>query len=100
VLIVTSTDSQSDSGTRDLIAIDALGPTGEYRTRSREVISDTAGAPVAVLSIALRLYVTRTIAAQRRLCPLPPAARESALAKTSEIFAKFGDRRRGLRPVR
>jgi hypothetical protein len=39
---MTSTLPQSASGTKDLVAIDVLGPGGEYRTRNREVITDTA----------------------------------------------------------
>ncbi|HYR14831.1 MAG TPA: aldehyde dehydrogenase, partial [Mycobacterium sp.] len=70
-----------------MVAIDALGPAGEYRTRNREVITDTAGVPVAQLSIVPPLYVTRTIGAQRKVRPLPVAQREAALAKTAEIFA-------------
>jgi len=84
---MTTTLPQTSTGTEDLVAIDALGPAGEYRTRNREVITDTAGVPVAALSIVPPLYVTRTIGAQRKVRPLPVAQREAALAKTAEIFA-------------
>ena len=84
---MTTTLPQTSTGTEDLVAIDALGPAGEYRTRNREVITDTAGVPVAELSIVPPLYVTRTIDAQRKVRPLPVAQREAALAKTAEIFA-------------
>ena len=84
---MTTTLPQTSTGTEDLVAIDALGPAGEYRTRNREVIIDTAGVPVAELSIVPPLYVTRTISAQRKVRPLPVAQREAALAKTAEIFA-------------
>ena len=60
--------------TTDLVCIDALGPQGEYRTRNREVIMSTAGVPVAELSLVPPLYVSRTIAAQRRIKPLPVTA--------------------------
>ena len=83
---MTTTLPQTSTGTEDPVAIDALGPAGEYRTRNREVITDTAGVPVAELSIVPPLYVTRTIGAQRKLRPLPVAQREAALAKTAEIF--------------
>jgi acyl-CoA reductase-like NAD-dependent aldehyde dehydrogenase len=83
---MTTTLPQTSTGTEDLVAIDALGPAGEYRTRNREVISDTAGLPVAELSIVPPLYVTRTIGAQRKVRPLPVVQREAALAKTAEIF--------------
>ena len=65
----------------DLVYIDALGPNGEYRTRNREVVTTTAGVPVAELSIVPPLYVSRTISAQRKVRPLPAAQREAALAK-------------------
>jgi hypothetical protein len=84
---MTSTISQQASGTEDLVAIDALGPAGEYRTRNREVITDTAGVAVAELSIVPPLYVTRTISAQRKARPSPVAQREAALSKTADIFA-------------
>jgi acyl-CoA reductase-like NAD-dependent aldehyde dehydrogenase len=83
---MTSTLPQPASGTKNLVAIDALGPAGEYRTRNREVITDTAGVAVAELSIVPGLYVTRTLSAQRKVRPLPVAARVAALAKTAEIF--------------
>ncbi len=59
----------------DLIGLDALGPDGEYRTRKREVISDTAGQPVAEMSVVPRLFVTRSVAAQRKVAAV--AARRS-----------------------
>jgi len=73
---------QAATGTEGLVAIDALGPAGVYRTRNREVITDTAGVPVAELSIVPPLYVTRTIGAQRKVRPLPIAQRGAALHKT------------------
>jgi acyl-CoA reductase-like NAD-dependent aldehyde dehydrogenase len=83
---MTTTLPQTSTGTEDLVAIDALGPAGEYRPRNREVITDTAGVPVAELSIVPPLYVTRTIGAQREARPLPLPQRQAALAKTAEIF--------------
>jgi acyl-CoA reductase-like NAD-dependent aldehyde dehydrogenase len=83
---MSSTLSQSASSTNDLVAIDALGPAGEYRTRNREMINDIAGVPVAELSIVPPLYVTRTIGAQRKVRPLPMLRRRAALAKTADIF--------------
>jgi acyl-CoA reductase-like NAD-dependent aldehyde dehydrogenase len=71
----------------DLAFIDALGPSGEYRTRNRELIATAAGTPVAELSIVPPLYVSRTIAAQRTVRPLPPGQREAALAKAADAFA-------------
>jgi acyl-CoA reductase-like NAD-dependent aldehyde dehydrogenase len=77
---------QAASDTEGLVAIDALGTAGVYRTRNREVITDTAGVPVATLSLVPPLYVTRTIGAQRKVRPLPIAQRGAALYKTAEIF--------------
>lgn len=73
--------------TTDLAQIDALGPGGEYRTRNREVIMSTAGAPVAELSIVPPLYVSRTIGTQRKAAPLPAGQREAALADAAGLFA-------------
>jgi acyl-CoA reductase-like NAD-dependent aldehyde dehydrogenase len=77
---------QATSDTDGLVAIDALGTAGVYGTRNREVITDTAGVPVAALSLVPPLYVTRTIGAQRKVRPLPIAQRRAALYKTAEIF--------------
>jgi acyl-CoA reductase-like NAD-dependent aldehyde dehydrogenase len=73
--------------TADLVCIDALGPGGAYRTRTREIITSTAGIPVVELSMVPPLYVSRTIATQRKVQPLPVAQREAALAAAAEIFA-------------
>jgi acyl-CoA reductase-like NAD-dependent aldehyde dehydrogenase len=70
----------------DLVFIDALGPSGEYRTRNREIVTSTAGVPVIELSIVPPLYVSRTIGGQRKVRPLPAAQREEALADASEVF--------------
>ncbi|GAA4537161.1 aldehyde dehydrogenase family protein [Mycobacterium paraffinicum] len=71
----------------DLAVIDALGPDGEYRTRRREAIFSTAGAAVAELSLVPPLYVSRTLAAQRRVVPLPVEQRAAALSRAAGIFA-------------
>jgi acyl-CoA reductase-like NAD-dependent aldehyde dehydrogenase len=78
---------QAASDTEELVAIDALGPAGEYRSRNREVIIDAAGVAVAEMSVVPPLYVTRTIGTQRRIRPLPVAQRRAALYKSAEIFA-------------
>jgi acyl-CoA reductase-like NAD-dependent aldehyde dehydrogenase len=79
--------SEQPSVTADLVFIDALGPNGEYRTRNREVITTTAGVPVVELSMVPPLYVSRTLAAQRKVAPLPVAQREAALADAADVFA-------------
>jgi acyl-CoA reductase-like NAD-dependent aldehyde dehydrogenase len=70
-----------------LLAIDALGPDGAYRTRNREPITTTAGVAVAELSVAPPLYVSRTLNAQRNARPLPAHQRAAALAKAADAFA-------------
>ena len=70
-----------------MIELPALGPDGEYRTRNREVIRDTAGSAIAESSVVPRLFVQRSIDAQRKLRPLPAAAREAALTKAADVFA-------------
>jgi acyl-CoA reductase-like NAD-dependent aldehyde dehydrogenase len=72
--------------TGDLVDLAALGPDGEYRTRNREIIKDTAGVPVAESSVVPRLFVTRSIDAQRKLRPLPSAQREAALTQAADVF--------------
>ncbi|MGH3727113.1 MAG: aldehyde dehydrogenase family protein [Mycobacterium sp.] len=70
-----------------MIPLDALGPSGEYRTRTREVITDMAGTAIAELTLVPPLYVSRCIRAQRNVGPLPAAQRESALSDAAEIFS-------------
>ena len=72
--------------TADLVDLAALGPDGEYRTRNREIIKDTAGVPVAESSVVPRLFVHRSIDAQRRLRSMPAAEREAALTKAADVF--------------
>jgi hypothetical protein len=85
---VTTTVTQAASATDDLVVLPALGPSGAYRPRNCEIITDTAGVPVAELSIVPPLYVSRTISAQRTAHPLPIAQREAALAKAAGIFTE------------
>src|SRR4029077_19629388 len=72
--------------TGDLVDLPALGPDGEYRTRNREAIRDTAGVPVAETFFVPRLFMSRSIDAQRKQQPLPTAEREAALTKAADIF--------------
>jgi len=72
--------------TADVIAIDALGPDGEYRTRGREPIVTTDGVTIAELTLAPPLYVARAITAQRKVRPLPAHEREAALVKAADVF--------------
>jgi hypothetical protein len=79
--------SETPGITADLVLIDALGPSGEYRTRNREIVTTTAGMPVAELSMVPPLYVSRTVGIQRKVRPLPITRREAALADAAEVFA-------------
>jgi len=72
--------------TGDLVDLAALGPDGEYRTRNREIIKDTTGVPVAESSVVPRLFVNKSIDAQRKLLPIPAAQREPALTRAADIF--------------
>ncbi|MFA4082237.1 aldehyde dehydrogenase family protein [Mycobacteroides salmoniphilum] len=69
-----------------MITLDALGPSGEYRTRTHEVITEVTGAPVAELSIVPPLYVSRSIRAQRNVGALPADRLDAALTEAAEIF--------------
>lgn len=80
-------DSDSGCAATGLVALDALGAGGEYRTRKRELVTTTAGAAVAELSLVPPLYVSRTLGAQRRIAPLPVARRVAALSRAAGIFA-------------
>jgi acyl-CoA reductase-like NAD-dependent aldehyde dehydrogenase len=70
----------------ELVVVGALGPSGEYHTRKTELILDTAGVPVAQLSEVPRLFVIRSMAAQRKVRPLPFAERAAALDKAADLF--------------
>ncbi len=72
--------------TGDLVDLAALGPDGEYRTRNREIIKDTAGVPVAESASCHGYSFTRSIDAQRKLRPLPAAQREAALTRAADVF--------------
>jgi acyl-CoA reductase-like NAD-dependent aldehyde dehydrogenase len=66
--------------------IDALGPSGAYQTRNREIVRTTAGAAVVDLSIVPPLYISRAISTQRNARPLPAEQREAALTKAADAF--------------
>lgn len=69
-----------------MLPVDALGPDGEYRPQRREIITDTRGVGIVDLAVVPRLYVTRSIAAQRKTAPLPSTERHTALARAAGIF--------------
>jgi acyl-CoA reductase-like NAD-dependent aldehyde dehydrogenase len=72
--------------TDDLMSLDALGPDGIYSTRARQVVCDTAGTPVAEMSLVPPLFVARSVAAQRKAKPLPRADREQCIRRAGELF--------------
>jgi acyl-CoA reductase-like NAD-dependent aldehyde dehydrogenase len=70
-----------------VVDLPVLGGGGEYRSRKREVVTDSAGTPVAELSMAPPLYIARAMAAQRKTKPLPADQRHAALHKAGAVFA-------------
>jgi len=72
--------------TAELIALDALGPSGPYRARKRLTISDVAGAPLAELSIVPKLFVSRALSALHKAVNLPAEERLAALGRAARIF--------------
>lgn len=71
---------------RELLQLDALGPSGNYRSLTRMAISDVAGEHVAELSLVPVPYVTRAMSALHKSETLPLEQRLSALAQASEEF--------------
>ena len=71
-----------------MLAVDALGPAGPYRTRKQLALTDVTGSPVASVSLVPRLFVTRTMAALNQAAPLPLADRLKALTLAGSLFAK------------
>ena len=85
---MTTTIPQSSSRTPGLVAINALGPSGEYCTPNREIITDTAGVAVAECTIVPPPDCDPHHRPHSAGCVLlSTALREAALAKTAEIFA-------------
>lgn len=82
-----TTTTSRPAGT-DLLAIDALGPQGPYRTRKREIVEDVTGMAVAELAIVPPLFVDQAVKAQRRTPPLP---RQQTLTMLAETAAAFTD---------
>jgi acyl-CoA reductase-like NAD-dependent aldehyde dehydrogenase len=75
------------AATAELLALDALGPTGAYHAHERQTISDVAGPPLAELSLVPSLFVARAMAALHRADPLPIEARVAAIARAGEAHA-------------
>jgi acyl-CoA reductase-like NAD-dependent aldehyde dehydrogenase len=75
------------AATAELLALDALGPSGAYHARERQLITDVAGNPLAELSLVPRLFVTRAMAALHKADTLPVDERLAALARAGEAYA-------------
>jgi len=65
----------------------ALGPKGEFRTKSTSTVTDVAGADVAELSLVPALYVSSTLAALRRASSLAAGDRIDAMTRAAVMFA-------------
>jgi acyl-CoA reductase-like NAD-dependent aldehyde dehydrogenase len=70
-----------------LFYIDALGPKGAYRAHNRLTVTDVVGHPLAELSLAPRLFVTRAMDALHKAQTLPLEDRLTALTRAGELFA-------------
>ncbi|MFC8670420.1 aldehyde dehydrogenase family protein [Streptomyces sp. NPDC057199] len=70
-----------------MLHLDVLGPTGPYRSRKQKTIHDVTGTPVASLSLAPRVYVTRALHAMRQTETLPTDERVTAIARAGTAFA-------------
>ena len=85
---------------RDRLAIEALGPRGEYRTRRREVIADTQGTAVVDLSVVPQTLcheINCSTAQDKSTTDCRPARRTDP---RSRGLHRRGDRRPGLRRLR
>ncbi|MFE0047961.1 aldehyde dehydrogenase family protein [Streptomyces albireticuli] len=69
------------------LPLDALGPAGAYRPRTRTTVTDVTGRPVAELGLVPRLFVDRAVSALRRATEMPEDERVAAIARAGEAFA-------------
>jgi acyl-CoA reductase-like NAD-dependent aldehyde dehydrogenase len=76
------------------VRLDALGPSGPYASRKRQVIKDVAGAALGAMSQVPRLFVSRTMTALRKASPMPLGDRLAAIAEAGRAFSE--DRVGGL----
>jgi acyl-CoA reductase-like NAD-dependent aldehyde dehydrogenase len=70
----------------DLVQLDALGPGGAYRARTRTEICDVRGTAVAQLSLVPAVFVSRAMSAMCRSRPAVPADRDAALRAAGDLF--------------
>jgi hypothetical protein len=73
-------------GVLSMIQLDALGPTGVYRTRNRAALLDVSGQPVGEMSLVPPLYKQRSLAALRAAMVPPADYRAAYLARAADIF--------------
>lgn len=69
-----------------MIQLDALGPTGAYRTRKRISLLDVSGRPIGEMSLVPPLYTQRSLAALRAARTSSADNRAAALARAAGIF--------------
>ncbi|MFF7450314.1 MULTISPECIES: aldehyde dehydrogenase family protein [unclassified Streptomyces] len=81
--MATAPQTADGSATR---VVDALGPSGPYRTHNREQVTDVTGSLLAELSLVPALFVNRTMKALRAARPLPATERAAALARAAALF--------------
>ncbi|WP_082393115.1 aldehyde dehydrogenase family protein [Nocardia arizonensis] len=68
------------------IQIDALGPSGAYRSRERLPLTSLAGERIGEISQMPPLYVRRTLTAMRAAPVMPVEERLAALDKAADLF--------------
>jgi acyl-CoA reductase-like NAD-dependent aldehyde dehydrogenase len=66
--------------------LDALGPSGSFRSHRSAPVTGVDGVEIAELSLVPSLYAKRSVRTMRRAQPLPPADRKAALAAAGELF--------------
>ncbi|MGW1167655.1 aldehyde dehydrogenase family protein [Streptomyces sp. NPDC002550] len=76
--------AHSDAGA---VQLDALGPQGAFRSRSRTAVHDVAGRQVAELSLVPSLFVDRTMKSLHQASTPPVDERIGMISHAAELFA-------------
>jgi acyl-CoA reductase-like NAD-dependent aldehyde dehydrogenase len=76
----------ADINLDSLLQIEVLGPTGNYRSRNRMIVSEVDGTPVAALSLAPVPYVSRAMNALRKARSATREERLAVIARAGEAF--------------
>ena len=71
----------------DPLSVDALGPHGPYRARSRQTIHDVTGAIIGELSLVPPVYIARAISDLRSTPQMRRSERFDILETASSLFA-------------